>query len=157
MHFDAKTDTNGDHMISREDRNTARRWDMMKGKDDSIDCHEGLRQRRVNFSAREMDTDHDGSVSKAGFAIRPKFDGMKTGGMVSMDSDGRRGNTPAGLTPRPAVQVQRAATGAPTAAPRGARSLVMAHGRGSANTPGGRGPPLRVIQHSPISVRNGEP
>ena len=107
MHFDAKDmDANGDHMISRDEMQKygEKMWDMMaKGKDTiPIDvATKDFASGGVNFSARDMDTDHDGSISKAEFLAytAKKFDGMKkTAGMVSMDDMATafaRGNTPA--------------------------------------------------------------
>jgi hypothetical protein len=108
MHFDAKDmDTNGDHMISREEmqKYAEKMWDMMAKGKDTIPvaiAAQDFASGGVNFSAREMDTDHDGTVSKAEFLAftAKKFDGMKkTNGMVSMDDMSTafaRGNTPAG-------------------------------------------------------------
>ena len=108
MHFDAKDmDTNGDHMISRDEMQKygEKMWEMMaKGKDTiPLDvATKDFASGGVNFSARDIDTDHDGSISKTEFLAytAKKFDGMKkTGGMVPMDDMATafaRGNTPAG-------------------------------------------------------------
>ena len=108
MHFDAKDmDTNGDHMVSREEMQKygEKMWDMMAKGKATIPIEVATKDFAsggVNFSARDMDSDHDGSISKAEFLAytAKKFDGMKkTGGMVSMDDMSTafaRGNTPAG-------------------------------------------------------------
>jgi len=105
MHFDAKDmDTNGDHMITREEMQAyaEKQWDMMaKGKDSipiSVAAND-FATGGVNFKARAIDTDHDGSISKAEFLAftGKKFDSMKkTDNMVSVADMARaisRGNT----------------------------------------------------------------
>jgi hypothetical protein len=107
MHFDAKDmDTNGDHMITREEMiaYAEKQWDLMaKGKDTipiSV-ATEDFATGGVNFKARAIDTDHDGSISKAEFVAYAgkKFDSMKkTDNMVSVADMARaiaRGNTTA--------------------------------------------------------------
>jgi EF hand len=93
MHFDAKDmDTNGDHMITREEMvaYAEKTWDMMSGGKDSIPIAVAAKDFAtggVNFKARAIDTDHDGSISKAEFVAfaGKKFDGMKkTDNMVSV-------------------------------------------------------------------------
>lgn len=108
MHFDAKEmDTNGDHMVSRDEMQKygEKMWDSMAHGKDTIPvgvATTDFASGGVNFSARDIDTDHDGSISKAEFLayMGKKFDGMKkTGGLVSMDDMATafaRGNTPAG-------------------------------------------------------------
>jgi hypothetical protein len=120
----------------------------------------------VNFTAREMDTDHDG-ISKTEFLAHTakKFDGMKkTGGMVSMDDMATA--SPAAtrrrpLTPRPAVQ---RATGEPSAGRHSSAAgpaviLVMAHDGWDSNAArrhAWRPLGCRVASGGPF-VRNGEP
>jgi hypothetical protein len=105
MHFDAKEmDTNGDHMISREEMiaYAEKTWEMMAHGKDAIPVSVAAKDFAsggVNFKARAIDTDHDGTISKPeyiAYATR-KFDGMKkTDNMVSVDDMARaiaRGNT----------------------------------------------------------------
>jgi len=105
MHFDAKDmDTNGDHMITREEMQAyaEKQWDMMAQGKDTIPISAAAKDFAtggVNFKARAIDTDHDGSISKAEFLAYTgkKFDSMKkTDNMVSVDEMARafaRGNT----------------------------------------------------------------
>jgi Ca2+-binding EF-hand superfamily protein len=105
MHFDAKDmDTNGDHMITREEMVTyaAKQWDLMAQGKDTIPIAVAAKDFAtggVNFKARTMDTDHDGTISKAEFVAYAgkKFDSMKkTDHMVSVEDMARaisRGNT----------------------------------------------------------------
>ena len=105
MHFDAKDmDTNGDHMITREEMvaYAAKQWDMMAHGKDTIPIAVAAKDFAtggVNFKARTIDTDHDGTISKAEFVAYAgkKFDSMKkTDNMVSVDDMARaisRGNT----------------------------------------------------------------
>ena len=105
MHFDAKEmDTNGDHMITREEMQAyaEKQWDMMaKGKDTISIAVAGkdFATGGVNFKARAIDTDHDGTISKEEFLAYTgkKFDSMKkTDNMVSVADMARaisRGNT----------------------------------------------------------------
>jgi hypothetical protein len=107
MHFDAKDmDTNGDHMITREEMKAyaEKTWDMMAQGKDSIPigvATKDFASGGVNFKARAIDTDHDGSISKAEFLAYTdkKFMGMKkTDNMVSVDDMAHaiaRGNTTA--------------------------------------------------------------
>jgi len=94
MHFDAKDmDTNGDHMITREEMvaYAGKTWDMMANGKDTIPITVAAKDFAtggVNFRARAIDTDHDGSISKAEFVAYAgkKFDSMKkTDNMVSVD------------------------------------------------------------------------
>jgi hypothetical protein len=94
MHFDAKEmDTNGDHMITRQEMITyaEKTWDMMaQGKDTlAIDvASKDFATGGVNFKARAVDTDHDGTISKQEYVAytTKKFDTMKkTDNMVSVD------------------------------------------------------------------------
>jgi hypothetical protein len=105
MHFDAKDmDTNGDHMITREEMvaYAEKQWDMMAHGKDTIPIAVAAKDFAtggVNFKARTIDTDHDGTISKAEFVAYAgkKFDSMKkTDNMVSVDDMARaisRGNT----------------------------------------------------------------
>jgi hypothetical protein len=94
MHFDAKDmDTNGDHMITRDEMiaYAGKTWDMMAQGKDSIPIAVAAKDFAtggVNFRARAIDTDHDGSITKAEFVAYAgkKFDTMKkTDNMVSVD------------------------------------------------------------------------
>jgi len=105
MHFDAKgMDTNGDHMITRDEMiaYAQKSWDMMAQGKDTIPIAVAAKDFAtggVNFRARAIDTDHDGSISKAEFVAYAgkKFDTMKkTDNMVSVDDMAHaiaRGNT----------------------------------------------------------------
>ena len=93
MHFDAKDmDTNGDHMITREEMvaYAEKQWDMMAQGKDTIPIAVATKDFAtggVNFKAHAIDTDHDGTISKAEFVAYAgkKFDGMKkTDNMVSV-------------------------------------------------------------------------
>ncbi len=111
MHFDAKDmDTNGDHMITREEMvaYAAKQWDLMaQGKDTlPIDvAAKDFATGGVNFKARTIDKDHDGTISKEEFVAYAgrKFDSMKkTDKMVSVDDMARaiaRGNTEHKMSP----------------------------------------------------------
>src|ERR1700753_3969704 len=106
MHFDAKDmDSNGDHMITREEMQAyaEKVWAMMSNGKDSIPIAVAAKDFAtggVNFRARTIDTDHDGSITKQEFLAYTgkKFDGMKkTDKMVSVDDMARaiaRGNMP---------------------------------------------------------------
>jgi hypothetical protein len=94
MHFDAKDmDTDGDHMITRDEMiaYAGKTWDMMAQGKDSIPIAVAAKDFAtggVNFRARAIDTDHDGSITKAEFVAYAgkKFDTMKkTDNMVSVD------------------------------------------------------------------------
>ncbi len=110
MHFDAKEmDTNGDHMITREEMiaYAEKTWDMMAHGKDTISiavAAKDFASGGVNFKARAIDTDHDGSISKAEFVAYTgkKFDTMKkTDNMVSVDDMAHaiaRGNTSPGAS-----------------------------------------------------------
>ena len=105
MHFDAKDmDTNGDHMITRDEmlKYAAKQWDMMAQGKDTIPIDvagKDFASGGVNFKARAIDTDHDGTISKDEFVAYAgkKFDNMKkTDGMVSVTDMAKaiaRGNT----------------------------------------------------------------
>jgi hypothetical protein len=94
MHFDAKEmDTNGDHMITREEMiaYAEKSWDKMAQGKDTIPIAAATKDFAsggVNFRARAIDTDHDGTISKEEFVAYAgkKFDTMKkTDNMVSVD------------------------------------------------------------------------
>jgi hypothetical protein len=105
MHFDAKDmDTNGDHMITREEMiaYAEKTWDKMAQGKDTIPiavAAKDFASGGVNFKARAIDTDHDGTISKAEFVAYAgrKFDTMKkTDNMVSVEDMAHaiaRGNT----------------------------------------------------------------
>jgi hypothetical protein len=107
MHFSAKDmDTNGDHMITREEMQKyfEKMWDEMAHGKSTIRlgvATKDFASAGVNFLAREIDADNDGTISKEEFLayVGKKFDGMKkTDGMVPMDDVGTafaRGNRPA--------------------------------------------------------------
>lgn len=108
MHFDAKDmDTNGDHMVSREEMQqyAEKLWQSMSEGKDTIPISVATKDFStggVNFSARAMDTDHDGSISKEEFLAYTgrKYDSMKkTDSMVpviDMANAFARGNRPPG-------------------------------------------------------------
>jgi len=105
MHFDAKDmDANGDHMITREEMvaYAEKQWDMMAQGKDTLPISVAAKDFAtggVNYNARTIDADHDGTVSKAEFVAfaGKKFDSMKkTDNMVSVADMARsiaRGNT----------------------------------------------------------------
>jgi hypothetical protein len=93
MHFDAKDmDTDGDQMISREEmmQYNDKMWEMMANGKDSIPvavAAKDFASGGVKYNAREIDTDHDGSITKAEFEAysAKKFDKMKNSdGKVSV-------------------------------------------------------------------------
>jgi hypothetical protein len=104
MHFDAKDmDTNGDHMITRDEMTAyaEKQWDLMAAGKQTIPISAAAKDFAsggVNFKARAIDTDHDGTISKAEFVAfaGKKFDSMqKTDNMVSVADMARsiaRGN-----------------------------------------------------------------
>ncbi len=105
MHFDSKEmDTNGDHMITREEMMAyaEKTWEMMAQGKYTIPiavAAKDFASGGVNFRARTIDKDHDGTISKEEYLayIGSKFDSMKkTDKMVSVDDMARaiaRGNT----------------------------------------------------------------
>ena len=93
MHFDAKDmDTNGDHMITRDEMiaYAEKSFEQMAQGKDTIPISVAAKDFAtggVNFRARAIDTDHDGTISKEEFVAYAgkKFDGMKkTDNMVSV-------------------------------------------------------------------------
>jgi len=95
VHFDAKDiDTNGDHMISREEMQAyaEKMWQKMSNGKATIPIGvstENFATAGVNMSAKEMDTDNDGSVSREEFITYTlkRFDAMpKTNGKVPVDA-----------------------------------------------------------------------
>ena len=105
MHFDAKDmDTNGDHMITRDEMiaYAEKSFEQMAQGKDTIPISVAAKDFAsggVNFRARAIDTDHDGTISKAEFVAYAgkKFDSMKkTDNMVSVADMAKaiaRGNT----------------------------------------------------------------
>jgi hypothetical protein len=105
MHYDAKDmDTNGDHMITRDEmiKYAEKQWEMMAQGKDTIPIAVAAKDFAtggVNFKARTIDTDHDGTISKDEFVAYSgrKFDSMKkTDNMVSVTDMAKaiaRGNT----------------------------------------------------------------
>jgi len=105
MHFDAKDmDTSGDHMITRDEmvKYAEKQWEMMAQGKDTIPITAATKDFAtggVNFNARAIDTDHDGTISKDEFVTYAgqKWDTMKkTDNMVSVTDMARaiaRGNT----------------------------------------------------------------
>ena len=106
MHFNAKDmDTNGDHMVTREEmqKYAEKMWDAMSHGKDTIPtgvATKDFASAGLNFHAREIDADNDGSISKEEFLAYTlkRYDGMKkTGGMVPVDDMATafaRGNKP---------------------------------------------------------------
>lgn len=84
MHFDAhEMDTNGDQMISREEMlaYAEKTWEMMAQGKASISIDAAARDFAsggVSFDAHAIDTDHDGTISKAEYVAYSgrKFDSM---------------------------------------------------------------------------------
>jgi hypothetical protein len=86
-------DTNHDHMITPAEMQAyaEKMWDSMSKGKATIPIAlstEDFATAGVNLNAKDMDTDHDGSISKEEFLAytMKKYDGMKkTNGMVPMD------------------------------------------------------------------------
>ena len=94
MHFNAKDmDTSHDHMITPAEMQAyaEKMWQSMSKGKATIPIAlsaEYFATAGVNLNAKDMDTDHDGSISKEEFLAytMKKYDGMKkTNGMVPMD------------------------------------------------------------------------
>ena len=106
MHFSAQEmDTNGDHMISREEmqKYAEKMWEEMAHGRKTIAIDKATKDfasAGLNFRAREIDADNDGTISKEEFLAYTlkEFDGMKkTDGMVPVNdisSAFARGNMP---------------------------------------------------------------
>jgi len=104
MHFDAKAmDTNRDQMISRDEfmKYGETLWGMMSKGADTLAVHDAaldFARGNMRFSAKAMDADHDGTITKDEFMkySERKFDKMKDGnGMISVSDatkDFARGN-----------------------------------------------------------------
>lgn len=104
MKFDAKAmDANGDNMISKDEFMAygEKMWGSMTKGSSTIsvkDAAQAFARGNMNFSAKAMDTDHDGTISKDEFMKygEAKFDKMKdANGMISVDDawkDFARGN-----------------------------------------------------------------
>jgi len=93
MHYNAKDiDVNGDHMISRDEfmQYGDKMWGMMSKGAATItvnDADQAFARGNMRFSAKAMDMDHDGTISKEEFlAYSGKlFDKMKDkNGMMSI-------------------------------------------------------------------------
>ena len=105
MHFAAiDMDTNADHMITREEmvKYAEKQWEMMAHGKDTIPIGVAAKDFAtggVNYKARAIDTDHDGTITKEEFVAYAgkKFDSMKkTDNMVSVTDMAKaisRGNT----------------------------------------------------------------
>ena len=105
MHFAATDmDTNGDHMITREEmvKYAEKQWEMMAHGRDTIPISVAAKDFAtggINYRARAIDTDHDGTISKQELVAYAgmRFDSMrKTDNMVSVTDMARaisRGNT----------------------------------------------------------------
>ena len=92
MHFDAAAmDANGDHMISKDEfmQYGEKMWGMMSKGAPTVAVREAAQdfaRGNMRFSAKMMDADHDGTISKEEFMAygERKFDKMKDkSGMMS--------------------------------------------------------------------------
>ncbi len=92
MHFDAAAmDANGDHMISKDEfmQYGEKMWGMMSKGAATVavrDAAQEFARGNMRFSAKMMDADHDGTISKEEFMAygERKFDKMKDkGGMMT--------------------------------------------------------------------------
>jgi secreted Zn-dependent insulinase-like peptidase len=91
MHFDAAAiDVNGDHMISKEEfmQFGEKMWNMMSKGAGTVSVHDAAQdfaRGNMRFSAKMMDADHDGTISKEEFMSygEKKFDKMSKGGMMT--------------------------------------------------------------------------
>jgi len=96
MHFSAaEMDANGDHMISKDEfmQYDEKMWTMMSKGAATIKVEDAARdfaRGNMRFSAKMMDTDHDGTISKEEFMTygEKKFDKMKdkNGMMTTADA-----------------------------------------------------------------------
>jgi len=105
MHFNAKAmDTSGDGMITKDEMMAyaEKMWDAMaEGKDTILisSAAKDFATGGMAFNARSIDTDHDGTISKAEFLAyaEHKFDKMKhPDAMISVQEAAKafgRGNT----------------------------------------------------------------
>ena len=94
MHFSATSmDTNGDHMISKDEfmQYEEKMWGMISAGKDTIsvrDAAADFARGNMRFSAKAMDADHDGNISKEEFMAygERRFDKMKNkDGMMSVE------------------------------------------------------------------------
>ncbi len=91
MHFDAAAiDVNGDHMISKDEfmQFGEKMWSMMSKGAATVtvrDAAQDFARGNMRFSAKMMDADHDGTISKEEFMSygEKKFDKMSKGGMMT--------------------------------------------------------------------------
>ena len=96
MHFSAaEMDVNGDHMISKDEfmQYGEKMWSMMSKGAATITVHDAAQdfaRGNMRFSAKVMDADHDGTISKEEFMAygEKKFDLMKgkSGMMTTADA-----------------------------------------------------------------------
>jgi hypothetical protein len=96
MHFSAaEMDGNGDHMISKDEfmQYGEKMWTMMSKGAATItvpDAAQDFARGNMRFSAKMMDADHDGTISKEEFMAygERKFDKMKdkSGMMTTADA-----------------------------------------------------------------------
>jgi secreted Zn-dependent insulinase-like peptidase len=85
MHFDAAAmDANGDHMISKDEfmQYGEKMWGTMSKGTATVavrDAAQDFARGNMRFSAKMMDADHDGTISKEEFMAygERKFDKMK--------------------------------------------------------------------------------
>jgi secreted Zn-dependent insulinase-like peptidase len=91
MHFNAlEIDANGDHMISKDEfmQFGEKMWGMMSNGAPTISIHDAAQdfaRGNMRFSAKMMDADHDGTISKEEFMSygERKFDKMSKNGMMT--------------------------------------------------------------------------
>jgi len=96
MHFSAaEMDANGDHMISKDEfmQYGEKMWSMMSKGAATITVHdaaEDFARGNMRFSAKVMDADHDGTISREEFMAygEKKFNLMKdkSGMMTTADA-----------------------------------------------------------------------
>ncbi len=96
MHFSAaEMDVNGDHMISKDEfmQYSGKMWSTMSKGAATIsvqDAAQDFARGNMRFSAKMMDADHDGTISKDEFMAygERKFDKMKdkSGMMTTADA-----------------------------------------------------------------------